>query len=581
MAKAAPQKVTKNPTAAKSIPERRKLYLQRWGALKSERSSWFEHWRELSEYLMPRNGRFLITDRNRGNKRHNRIYDNTAIRAGRILAAGLMSGMTSPARPWFRLATPDPKLMTKQPVKEWCALVTQMMLDIFAHSNTYRALHGVYGQLGVFGTAGTLLLEDFDDVIRHYPLAIGEYAIATDDRNVVNTVYREFEMPVTQLVKRFGIDNVSDRVKSLYETGTNLDNWIPVVHLIEPRSDRDPKMKDAKNMPFASCYFEIGGNDDKFLSESGYKRFPGMAPRWDVESGDIYGNSPGMEALGDAKQLQHEQFRKGQGIDFQTLPPLQVPTGMKGSDVKGLPGGLTFVSQPGQGKAINTLWDVRLDLTGLTADIQDVRQRINASFYTDLFLMISQSEEQGGSPVTAREIAERHEEKLLMLGPVLERLHDELLGPKIDITFDRMLAAGIVPPPPQELVGQALNIEFVSMLAQAQRAVGTGAIDRLLGTVGSMAQMKPEVMDKIDSDKVVDAYADMLGVDPDLIVGDDQVAIIRDQRAQVQAKQAQQAQMAQAAQTAKTASQAKTGNEDNALTDAINQFSGYTGQAAG
>lgn len=568
------------PTATKSIADRRKLYLQRWGALKSERSSWFTHWRELSEYLMPRNGRFLLTDRNRGDKRHNRIYDNTGLRAVRILAAGLMSGMTSPARPWFRLVTPDAELMKVQAVKEWCAAVTQQMLDIFAKSNTYRALHGIYGQLGVFGTAGSLLLEDFEDVIRHYPLAVGEYAIATDDRGVVNTCYREFELTVAQIVKRFGIDNVSDRIKTAYQNGSNLDTWYPVMHIIEPRTDRDPTKRDATNMAYASCYFEAAGDSDKLLSESGYRRFPGVAPRWDVESGDIYGSSPGMEALGDAKQLQHEQFRKGQMIDFATLPPLQAPVGTKADDIRTLPGGVSFISQSGQQKGINTLWDVRPDYTGIGADIQDVRQRINASFYTDLFLMISQSEESGGSPVTAREIAERHEEKLLMLGPVLERLHDELLAPKVEITFEKMMLAGILPPPPAELHGQILNINFISMLAQAQRAVGTGAIDRLLGTVGSMAAVKPDVIDKIDGDKIVDAYADMLGVDPDLIVGDDQVALIRQQRAQQLQQQQAAAAAPQAAATAKTLSQTDTSGK-NAYTDAINQFSGYTGAAAG
>jgi hypothetical protein len=569
-----------NPTAAKSVADRRKLYLQRWGSLRAERSSWFTHWRELSEYLMPRNGRFLLTDRNRGDKRHNRIYDNTGIRAGRILAAGLMSGMTSPARPWFRLATPDADLMKRQSVKQWCAAVTGQMLDIFARSNTYRALHGIYGQLGVFGTAGSLILDDFEDVIRHYPLAVGEYAIATDDRGVVNTVYREFEMTVSQMVKRFGIDNVSPRINTAYQNGQSLDTWYPVMHTIEPRTDRDPRLKDATNMAYASCYFETGGDAEKLLSESGFKRFPGVVPRWDVESGDIYGNSPGMEALGDAKQLQHEQFRKGQAIDFATLPPLQAPVGMKAEDVRTLPGGVTFVAQTAAGKAIAPLWDIKPDLNPLLGDIQDVRQRINASYYTDLFLMISQSEESGGSPVTAREIAERHEEKLLMLGPVLERLHDELLAPKVEITFEKMLLAGTLPPPPAELQGQDLNIQFISMLAQAQRAVGTGALDRLLGTIGSMAKMKPDVLDKIDSDKVVDAYADMLGVDPDLIVGDDQVALIRQQRAQQMQQQQALAAAPQAAQTAKTMSETDTSGQ-NAYTDAINQFSGYSGGAAG
>jgi hypothetical protein len=110
-----------------------------------------------------------------------------------------------------------------------------------------------------------------------------------------------------------------------------------------------------------------------------------------------------------------------------------------------------------------------------------VRQRINQAFYADLFLMISN--DQRRMPVTAREIAERHEEKLLMLGPVLERLHDEMLSPLIDITFAKHREAGILPPPPPELQGQDLKIEFVSTLAQAQKAVGLGSLRSLIGTV--------------------------------------------------------------------------------------------------
>jgi hypothetical protein len=305
------------PNFSQSPVDRRKLYMQRWGALKAERSSWFGHYRELSDYLMPRNGRFLSSDRNRGDKRHNNIYDSTGIRAGRILAAGMMSGMTSPARPWFRLETPDKELNKRQPVKEWCAAVTNDMLDIFAKSNTYRALHGIYGQLGVFGTAGSLILDDFQDVIRHYPLAVGEYAISTDDRGVVSTLYREFDMTVMQMIRRFGLKACSPTVQNMYTSGNGLDNWVTVVHGIEPREDRDPRKRDALNMPWKSCYFEYGQNSDTFLSESGFMTFPGVVPRWDVEAGDIYGNSPGMEALGDAKQLQHEQFRKGRASTLQ------------------------------------------------------------------------------------------------------------------------------------------------------------------------------------------------------------------------------------------------------------------------
>lgn len=551
--------------------------LERKGALWTERSSWFEHWRELSENIMPRTGRFFVGDRNKGDKRHGKIIDETGTRALRVLGAGLMAGMTSPARPWFRLATPDADLMAYEPVKLWLNDVTVLMRDIFARSNTYRSLQSVYEELGCYGTGASIILEDFDDVIRHYTLTAGEYALAANYRGEIDTLYREFDMTVAQIVGEFGIENVSQGVRNLWDTGKGRDQWRTVLHTIEPRTDRDSSKRDAVNMPFKSVYMELGRNDGKFLRESGFKRFPGIAPRWHVSGGDIYGNSPGMEALGSIKQLQHAQLRKGQAKDYLVKPPLQVPTSLKNQPLSTLPGGVSYVDNVGSQNAIRTMWDVRIDLGAELEDIRDIRGRINSTFYVDLFLMLQNDTR---SNITAREIAERHEEKLLMLGPTLERLHNELLKPKIDITFDRVLEAGLVPPPPKELNGMELNVEFVSVLAQAQRAVGIAGVDRLLQTVGTIATFQansgqpPVAMDKLDTDKVIDSYADMLGVDPSIIVGNDRVAIVREQRAQAQAQAQQQAQAAQMAATARDLSQADTSGQ-NALTDVMSNLTGY------
>lgn len=546
---------------------------RRWGALKNERSSWFDHWREINDFLCPRKGRFLITDRNRGEKKHNDIYDPTATRSWRTLAAGLMAGMTSPARPWFRLATFDSDLMEYGPVKGWLHAVTRGMRDVFTHSNTYRALHSQYEELGAFGTAADIILDDFDNVMHNYPLSIGEYAVATNEKGVVTTLYREFELTVDQIVTEFGLENCSQTVKNLYNDGKGLDQWIPVIHVIEPRKEYDRAKRDARNMPIKSCYFESGHNEDKYLRESGFKRFPGIVSRWDVKGSDAYGDSPGMEALGFIKQLQHEALRKAEGIDYKTKPPLQVPSTLHGKEKDFTPGGVVYVDTTGPNSGVRTAFEVDLELNHLLADIQDTRQQVSKFFYEDLFLMLANDTR---SNITAREIVERHEEKLLMLGPVLERLHNEMLSPLIDIAFEKMLAAGMVPPPPEELQNQELNIEFVSMLAQAQRAVGLGSVDRLLGTVGAIAQFKPDVLDKLDSDEIVDAYADMLGVDPNLIVADDKVAVIRSERAQQQAALQAAATIPAAAQTAKTLSETDTENK-NALTDAVGMFSGYVG----
>lgn len=548
----------------------RPKYLARWGYLKTERASWFTHWQEISTRLLPRAGRFFVQDRNKGNKRHNQIYDSTATQALSVLAAGMMSGMTSPARPWFRLTTGDDDLDAYPPVKVWLDQVSRLMLKIFQSSNTYRALHTMYEELGAFGTGVSIMSDDFRSVIHHHPLTAGEYALTTDWRGDVTTLYREFQKTVAQIVKEFGYKACSPTVQNLYDRG-NLEAWITLIHAIEPRADRDPSKSDPLNMPWRSVYFEIGGNQQHCLRESGFKRFPVLAPRWVVRGGDIYGESPAMTALGDINQLQHEQLRKAQGIDFQTKPPLQAPTSMKNRDVEMLPGGITYVDSANPHGGIRSAFEAQINLNYLLEDIRDVRDRIRGCFFADLFLMLAN---QADTRMTATEVAERHEEKLLMLGPVLERLQNELLDPLIENTFDAIIDAGITPPPPEELQGRPLNVDLIGMLAQAQRAVGTNSIDRFVGNIGAVAQFKPEVLDRFNADRWVEIYSDSLGLDPQIVVPADQAQAIREQRAQAQA-QAQQAALAeQQATTAAKLASAKT-DQPNALTDATRAFQGY------
>lgn len=556
------------------MSDERKLREQmqaRWTGLETERSSWVSHWRDISEHLLPRTGRFIASDRNRGDKRHNRILDSTGTRALRVLAAGMMAGMTSPARPWFRLTTSNPELDESQGVKVWLAEVTRIMSAIFAKSNTYRALHSSYEELGCYGTNSSIVVPNFDTVIHHHVLTVGEYAITTNNLGRVNTLYREFQMTVAQMVAEFGLENCSANVRSMYNKGI-LEQWINVMHVIEPRADREHGKRDAKNMPWRSVYFEPASTDRSFLRESGFQHFPAVSPRWAVSGGDVYGNSPAMEALGDVKQLQHQQLRKAQGIDYKTNPPLQLPSTAKNHETDFLPGGISYIDQNTPQGGVRTAFEVDIDLSHLLEDIRDVRERIKSAFYADLFLMLAGGDLRN---MTATEVAERHEEKLLMLGPVLERLHNEILDPLIEMTFSRMLQAGIVPPPPMEMQGQELNVEFVSMLAQAQRAIATNSVDRYVANLGTIAQMKPDVLDKFDADRWADSYADMLGLDPELIVPGEQVALIRQQRAELAQQQQQAEMLQQGASVAKDLAAAKTG-DSSALTSVMDAFSGYT-----
>ncbi|RYF40293.1 MAG: phage head-tail adapter protein, partial [Comamonadaceae bacterium] len=358
------------------------------------------HWADIQEILLPRVGRFFTTQENRGSRR-NDILDDTATGALGILAAGMMYGQTSPARPWFRVETADPDLMESPNVSKWCSDVTLRILRVFAQSNTYRALHSMYEEQGAFGVAASIVLPDFKSVIHHTPMTIGEYTLATNGKNEVDTLGRELEMTIGQIVKEYVAggrplneksgtwdwSRVSSAIKNLYDRH-ELEPWVKVQQLIEPREHRDPSKLDKGNMAWRNLIIETGATHEQVMYEGGYRRFPVVAPRWVVSGNDVYGTScPGMRALGGIRQLQHEHRQKLKGIDYMTDPPILVPSGIKNADL--LPGGISYYDPAGSATGkIENAFNVGINLQHLSADIQDVREMVNTAFYADVFLMM-------------------------------------------------------------------------------------------------------------------------------------------------------------------------------------------------
>lgn len=531
---------------------RRKQAERRMRAIELERSSYIDHWREIAEYMLPRRGRFLTPDARKGTKRNDKIINNTATRAARTLAAGLMAGATSPARPWFKLGPPDPEMAEFAPVKHWLAAVESRMREVLNRSNAYNALTSMHLETGVFGTAPILIDEDRDNIIHVHNMTIGAYGIATSHLGAVDTLLREEAMTVAQVVSRFGLSKCSQRVQDLYKRAQH-DEWVKVMHLIQPNMDYQQGSALAVRFRFKSCYWEHGALEPgrpAFLYEGGYHEWPAPTSRWDVRPGDIYASSPGMEALGDVKQLQMEELRKGQGIDKLVNPPMVAPPALRNSPSSTLPGGVTYVdslSGGGAAAGFRPAYQVDPKLGELRIDINAVEIRIKETFHEDLFRAIISLDRR---QITAREIDERHEEKLLMLGPAIERLHQDTLSPFIDRVFGIMVRRQLLPPAPRELAGAPLQTEYISLLAQAQRAVGMSSVERLAGFAINLAQVKPDVIDKVDFDQAIDEYAHMAGVPPKLVVPDEIVAQRREARAKVQAREAQMAQQQVAADAA-------------------------------
>lgn len=526
--------------------------------LRTNRYSWWVHWRELADYILPRRYKWLITPNMmaRGSPINQHILDSAGTIAARNLASGLVSGKSSPTQPWFRLKVGKLDSTQTGPVSLWLSECERILYLVFAESNFYDSI-GVFDfDLVVFGTGALLIYEDFKTVVNFINPCLGEYYVDIDNKYRPNVFYREFTMTVDACVREFGIDNVSDSTRALYEDddGANLTRELIVAHSIEPNDDgRAREFGFSPQWEYREAYWEWGGSTSPqggatsppgFLRRKGYNEKPCIIGRWDIVSNDPYGRSTGMDALPDIKQIQLETRRKAQAIDKMVNPPLVGDVQLKNQPANLTPGGITYVAgYTASGKpGFSSVYDTKFPVQEITADLEMVKARVAQVFFNDVLKVASQYETR--SNVTAVEWDLRKSEALVMLGPALERIDNEVLKPIIERVFNIANRSGIMPPPPQEIQGRAMNIEFVSMLSQAQQAAAAGGIERVLNLAGGIAGVDPSVMDNIDVDYAFDKYSSLLNNDPKMIRSPAALAQIRKQRADQQ-QQAAQADIAQ------------------------------------
>lgn len=572
--------VGKSAGASEKEKTERKQYVNRWTALKNQRSSHDAHWRDIGKNFRPRRPRFeSVSDKeNAGSIRNGNIINSTPVRAGNVCAAGMMNGISSAARPWFRLTIPDGELAKTGGVRLWLNLVEERLRMAFARSNLYKALQEVYDDLCVFGTACLFIDEDPDDLIRAYTYAPGQYALALSDTMRVDTMFRETSLTVGQVVRKFGLEKCSGGVQEKYRKG-NIDESVLVAHCIEPNLDWGEGRFGAAGMKWRSCWFEVDGREETgFLLRGGYRENPVMAPRWRTTSEDVYGHSPGMDALGDARALQFLENKKLLAVEKVVDPPMVGPEELRtqGGRPSLVPGDVTYIPQMKPGMKFEPAYLVNTAAIEVAeASCRQHELRIKEHFFNDLFLMLAGSDRR---EITAREVVERHTEKMEQLGPVLENLQDEMLDPLIERAFATLWRRGEIPDPPEELQGQPIRVQHISVLAQAQRLYEAQPIERLAGFIGSVAAVIPEVVDNFNSDRAIAEYGELLGVKADIIRSPDEVAELRASRAEQAQAQAQGEAMLATAKGAKDLSQAQL-RPDNALGRIVGNLGGVAGAA--
>lgn len=494
-------------------------------------------WQELADYFLPRSVRFLVRNVNKTPAKNKKIKDSATLKAVRNFSSGMMSGATNPATNWFRIRIKNYNMKYDWAVKKWCNIVETTIKDVFNASNFYEKLPAAYKQLGVFALSTISLESDTDTIMRAKLLPIGSYRYAKNEKGQVDTMCRVYMETAKNLYTKFGEENVSEAVKNCIKS-KKFEQLFEVVHFVEPNAEYMPNSVWAKNKKFISVYYEAEGNKDKLLSKSGFDKFPFVVFEAEVNGEDVYPTECcGVNALPDAKQLMAMVVDEGKIIKKIGSPQLKGPAELKNKKLTDQPATFTENNQNGDG--LQPVYQVPPAVVQpLEALLEAKRQSIYELFFNDLFAMILNTADRGR---TATEVNELKEEKMTLLSPILEQIHSGLKT-VMEWVFIECMNRRVIPAPPAQIKGGELEIEFVSMLAQAQKAQKISAMERFSTFTINLAQaIDPMLVKKLNGAKIIDDYADYVNINPEQVVPTEDVDKMRQAQ---QEKQEQAEQMA-------------------------------------
>ena len=519
------------------------ILLRRLSKLEQQRSTWESHWQELADYMRPRKADITQTSQTPGKKRTEQIFDGTAVRAAEMLSASLHGMMTNMSTSWFSLRYRDGDLQLDDEAREWLLSAEDAMYTAFHRSNFQEQIQELYDDLVVFGTATMMIEPDDNNNFRFSTRHIAEVYLAENAHGRVDTVYRKFKMSARAAIDEFGAENITDRIKETEKRDPY--EQVEIIHVVQPRNERDPLKLNKTNKPFLSMYLDK--EDQQILAESGYDEFPFVCPRWLKSSTELgYGRSCGMTALADTKVLNRMSEVNLRAAQKMTDPPLMVPDDGFMLPIRVVPGGLNFY-RSGTRDRLEPLQIGSNTPVALNMEEQR-RQAVRSAFYVD-HLQLNQ-----GPNMTATEVLQRTEQSMRMLGPVLGRLQSELLQPMINRCWAIMSKQEAFPQPPEFLQGAGdIEIEYVSPLARAQRKGDAQSLVQLMEFMQPLMAIDPGIADFLDMDGMAQHLIKTLSIPATVVRGEQEVLGKRDERA---AEQAQQAEMAEAMQMAQAAGKA-------------------------
>jgi hypothetical protein len=526
------------------MPYTPKELLTWYEALKTTRGNFETQWQRIADNMIGR--RNFIAKTTPGQDRNWRIFDTTAFESLELLSSALHSMLTNTEARWFGISLEDPELSKHPDAALWLEQSTNLMRVAFSrpNANFTPQAHELYFDLVAFGTGNQFISNQEGEGAFFSTRPLSECYLSENVAGIVDTVFRCFEMTARQAFELFGEDDLPEEAVKAFEDG-KFEQKAEYLHVVLPNPQIIPGNVDWTGMPFVSFHIDI--RHKAFIGDiRGFWEMPYQTPRWEKDSGEIYGRGPGMVALPDVMMLNEMSRTTLKGAQKAVDPPSFVPNDGILSNIHLAPGGVTVVDaqlfRESRGQPVT--WMPQSSNVNLGVEMENRRAtQIRRAFHHELLQMFEDPR------MTATQVLELSRTAQRMLSPVLGRQRVEYLEPMIERVFGIMLRAGQLPPIPDVLGGQSIKIDYISPVARAQKADEAGAVTRVLSQAMEASSVDPTVMDNFDLDVAFRFIAESNSI-PSTILRDPRlVQAIRQQRAEQQEAQRKFEQAQQAAET--------------------------------
>jgi hypothetical protein len=452
--------------------------LKQQAELADKRTNWDTFWQRIAERVLP-NSATITVQGNEGEPRTDRLFDSTAVIANERFSAWIGEAYTPRDQVWHGMEPEDRDLKEDHEVKQYFEQNVETLFSVRyrPYGNFTSQRQDCYTSLGAFGNHCMLIDEAIGEGIRYKSIFIAEVYWAENHQGIIDTVYRKFQLSGRNAIKKF--PRLAGKTRK--DAEDNPHRMFDFVHAVFPNGEMKGLAPGWQGMPFCAYYIDVA--QKSVIERGGYRSFPYAIGRFMKGPNETYARSPAMTAFPSIMTLNEQKKTVLKAGQMAVAPPiLLMEEGvMEAFDARSNALNYGALSSDGQELAKpfnnNAKIDMGIELMALE------QKAVNDAFLVSLFQILSDHPQ-----MTATEVLQRMEEKASLLSPTTGRLESEDAGPMIMRELDICARAGLLAPPPPQLIerGGDYKILYTSPLARARRAADALAITRGF-EIGSLA----------------------------------------------------------------------------------------------